>query len=138
MTAVAFQPGVFRTQFPQYADDSVYSDTLLTAYFDAAVAVLGNEDSPVPYDPPTVYTRQTLLYRATCHLLTLADSDGAPGRLSSASQGSVSTSFDLLKANSYSGDWWAQTPCGQLVWLLLLPYTRGGRLYTAGNWHPWG
>ena len=44
----------------------------------------------------------------------------------------------LLKTNSFTGDWWAQTACGRAVWVMILPYVRGGRLYTAGGWHPWG
>lgn len=139
MTAVVFSAGEFRTEYPPFADDADYSDALLTSMFDTAVMLLGNETSPVPYDPAqSVYDRRRLLYAATCHLLTLADGGDQPGRVTSASQGSVSTSFDLLKTNSYTGDFWAQTACGRIVWLILLPYIKGGRLYTTRSWHPWG
>lgn len=143
MTAVTLDITRFRTLYPQFADDTVYTDTVITDAFNTAVTLLGNDDGAVlPYDPNNgVYTRLYALERATCHILTLdylqADQ---PGRLTSATQGSVSTSFDILKdgSGSYAGDWWAQTPCGRAVWLLLLPYIRGGRLYTNNNFHPWG
>ena len=97
------------------------------------------ENSPYPYDPARgVYTRQRLIDYAVCHLLLLQDQPANQvGRLSSASEGSVSTSFDLPKANSVAGEYWLQTKCGQQVWLLLQPYILGGRIYIQSKYHPW-
>lgn len=137
---IVFSPSLFRSLYPQFEDETVFTDTVLTAAFDEAVQILGNDNSVLPFDPQkNVFTRQIALYKATCHILTLQYlTEDAPGRISSATQGSVSTSFDLLKTGSYTGDWWAQTACGRALWMLLLPYVRGGRLYTGSTFHPWG
>lgn len=141
MAVVVFDAETFRTYYPAFSDATRYPDAVLSAAFDQACAFLGNTDQSVlPYNPDqNVYTRQIVLYKATCHILTLeyimADQ---PGRITSASEGSVSTGFDLLKGQSYTADWWAQTPCGRALWALMLPYIRGGRLYTSPDYHPWG
>lgn len=141
MSKVVFNATLFRSLYPQFEDATVYTDAVLNAAFDEAVVILGNEGSPLPYDPANrIYTRQIALDKATCHILTLKylQPQDQPGRLASATQGSVSTSFDLLKTGSYTGDWWAQTACGRALWALLLPYIMGGRFYTGSKFHPWG
>ncbi|MGJ1042649.1 DUF4054 domain-containing protein [Staphylococcus epidermidis] len=61
------------------------------------------------------------------------------GRVASASQGSVSTSFDLPKSgNSAAAEFWNRTNCGMQVWLMLAPYRLGGRIYLSNHSHPWG
>lgn len=96
--------------------------------------------SVFPYDPEHgVNTRKRAYYLATCHLCTLALwPAGQSGRVASASQGSVSTSFDLVKANRWLSDYWLQTPCGAQFWALTASYRRGGRVYAGGQYHPWG
>ena len=93
-----------------------------------------------PYDPVHgVNTRKRAYYLATCHLCTLALwPEGQGGRVASASQGSVSTSFDLIKSNKWLSDYWLQTTCGQQFWVLTASYRRGGKLYTSPQFHPWG
>lgn len=138
---VIFDPEQFRSQYPQFADDAKYPAAVLMASFRTAEALIGNTDggAVLPYNPDKgVYIRELALYRAVCHLLSLDAMGDQPGRITSASEGSVSSGFDLLKTGSYSGDWWAQTACGRAVWALLLPYIRGGRVYIPRDYHPWG
>lgn len=143
MAVVEFDVEEFRAMFPKFSDETKYTDEYLTGEFDQAVVIVGNDDatSVAPYDPPKVLLRKTLLYLATCHLATLADDpDGVVGRIASASQGSVSTSFDLLKSasNSYASQWWSQTQCGARFWLLTARFRTGGRIYPGdGHYHPW-
>ena len=103
---IVFSPTLFRSLYPQFEDETVFTDAVLTAAFEEAVQILGNDNSVLPFDPQkNVFTRQIALYKATCHILTLQYlTEDAPGRISSATQGSVSTSFDLLKTGSYTGD----------------------------------
>ena len=126
--------------FIHFQDETKYPDELIENAYDLAVEFFSNtENSPYPYDPARgVYTRQRLIDYAVCHLLLLQDQPANQvGRLSSASEGSVSTSFDLPKANSVAGEYWLQTKCGQQVWLLLQPYILGGRIYIQSKYHPW-
>lgn len=141
MGIVVFSPEVFRTNHPFFADEVTYSDEYLSECFDIAADLVGNADaSIVPYDPENaVLDRERILDLATCHIATLMSwPEGQSGRIASASQGSVSTSFDLVKTRSATGDWWNQTQCGALYWLLMSKYRTGGRFYGVRSYHPWG
>ena len=126
MAVYDFSVGVFRSEYPAFVDETKYPDTMITTAF--------------PYDPPHNYFRKYLLDRATCHLLYMASLPvDQVGRVSSASQGSVSTSFDLPKSgNSAAAEFWNRTNCGMQVWLMLAPYRLGGRIYLSNHSHPWG
>ena len=143
MAVVEFDVEEFRAQYPHFSDEETFTDEYLTGKFDQAVVIVGNDDatSIAPYDPPKVTLRKTLLYLATCHLAMLDENpDGVVGRIASASQGSVSTSFDLLKSssNSYPEQWWSQSQCGARFWLLTARFRPGGRIYPSPNrYHPW-
>ncbi|WP_289171553.1 DUF4054 domain-containing protein [uncultured Parasutterella sp.] len=141
MAAVIFDSENFRKLYPAFSDEVAYPDELLEEYFSAAESFVGNDgNSFAPYDPSRkVFLRKRLLDLVMCHLLTLDKMPNGPvGRVSSATQGSVSTSFDLLKTNSFIGDWWAQTKCGAMYWVLTARYRIGGRFYGGSNYHPWG
>lgn len=77
-----------------------------------------------------------------CHLsfsyIRAVEQNGQPGRVTSASQGSVNTSFDLFKSNKDTADWWNQTLCGQQAWQMLKGRTKGGRFYGYKINHPFG
>ena len=140
MAIYDFSASEWRSRFIHFQDETKYPDELIENAYDLAVEFFPNtENSPYPYDPARgVYTRQRLIDYAVCHLLLLQDQPANQvGRLSSASEGSVSTSFDLPKANSVAGEYWLQTKCGQQVWLLLQPYILGGRIYIQSKYHPW-
>lgn len=142
MAVVEFDLEEFRTWFPGLSE-AVAPDAMLTAFFEQACELVGNTDetSFAPYEPdaqPPVLKRKALLYYATCHLATLAARGDQPGRVAAASQGSVSTTFDLIQSNGQTAQWWNQTGCGATYWALTAPYRLGGRMYVGNNYHPWG
>lgn len=144
MSAVAFDYDEFLARFPHIAE-AVTAEKLteerITAAYESVADWLGADDSSMyPYDPAhQIFTRKSLLYLATCHVITLSLwSPGQAGRVASASQGSISTSFDLLKANSLIASWWLQTPCGSQYWIMSATYRKGGRVYIKANYHPYG
>ncbi len=94
MAAVAFDPVAFKTRYPEFA---AVSDVRLGAYFTEAGLYLSNADnSPVQ----NVTRREILLNMLTAHVAYIGgalSADGMPlpvGRLSQASEGSVSAAFD--------------------------------------------
>ncbi len=137
---VIFDIDAFRSRYPHLAD---ISDATLESCFEDACATWYNTDekSLFPYNPDKgEFKRKLFLYAVTCHLATLQlwEKNGRQGRLASASQGSVSTSFDLLKANNFTGDWWCQTQCGAMAWRMLQAVVKGGRFYGCSHNHPFG
>lgn len=144
MAAVEFDYGEFLRRFPKMAAAAA-AGTLTEEYATEVWGVVAGwlgagDESPYPYDPPRSVLRKTLLYLATCHLISLGlMPEGQEGRLASASQGSVSTSFDLVRANGLIAQWWLQTPCGSQYWVMSAPWRLGGRVYRGGHtYHPWG
>lgn len=132
--------GLFSNINTAYTSGSL-TETQITDTFNTVAEWLGNSDNSIyPYDPNNgILTRKRLLYYATCHLLTLSlNPAGQQGRLASASQGSVSTSFDLIHANSTTAQWWLQTPCGAQFWVMSSAYRKGGRVYISKHYHPYG
>lgn len=116
MTAVVFDPAAFKARYAEFAS---IADTALTAFFNEAVFYLSNEDnSPVQ----NVARRAVLLNMLTAHVAFLAgvlSGDGMPapvGRMSQASEGSVSASFDYIAATPGSGAWFQQTQYGASFW----------------------
>lgn len=118
------------------------TEAQITDAFNYVASWLKADDSSMfPYDPEKgVTTRKDMLYLALCHVLTLSlwGANGQGGRIASASQGSVSTSFDLIKTNKFSSDWWNQTQCGQMYYKQFQPYAKGGKFYTPDKYHPYG
>lgn len=135
MTEIEFDYEAFLAKFPHIAaavTEEKLNETYITDTFNLVAEWLG---------PRFISSSNciNILYFATCHLLTLdLWGNGQTGRVASASQGSVSTSFDLLKTKSTVGDWWVQTPCGQRYWILTAGLAKGGRLYTPNHYHPYG
>ena len=141
MAVVTLNISDFRTFYPRFEDATKYADAYITAMFDVACTLINNtESSFIPYDPPKIKLRERILYAAVCHLLTKNEQgDEQTGVITSASQGSVSVGFSPVNGNSYAAQYWSQTRCGQLVWMLLSPYRLGGRLYTESpEYHPYG
>jgi hypothetical protein len=145
MSDVVFDYSEFISRFPHIekaVEEGRITQVFVTETYNSIAHWLGDTDSNsmYPYDPAkNIYTRKTLLYLATCHLLSISLwGEGQNGRITSASQGSVSTSFDVYHANSDTADWWGQTPCGRQYWIMSGAYRRGGRVYIHKEWHPWG
>lgn len=142
MASVVLDTEEFRSWFRGLSYD-VISDEVLASLWDQACDLVGNTDgtSFAPYEPdavPPKLERKSLLYYALCHLATLLTRGDQPGRVASATEGSVSTSFDLIRSSSQAAQWWNQTPCGATYWTLTAKYRMGGRLYVEPHYHPWG
>ena len=114
MTAVVFDPAAFKARYPEFA---AVGDPLLQACFGESCLYLSNTDnSPVQ----NVTRRAVLLNMLTAHIAALGgalSSDGQPrpvGRVSSATEGSVSASMEYLAPGSSA--WFAQTQYGAAFW----------------------
>lgn len=115
MPAVAFSAAQFKARYPEFA---AVSSATLGACFTEATLYLANADSPVRNEA----RRLLLLNMLTAHIAYiggLLSTDGMPrpvGRLSQASEGSVSASFDSVPATPGSGAWFAQSAYGYSFW----------------------
>jgi len=137
MAVVVFDATEWLNAHPQFVGR--ITEAQLNDAFDVACLLLDNTDnSPVPYDPEHgIETRRILLNLLVCHLATLAlRSPEQAGALTSATEGSVSTGFQIPQAAN--ADWWMQTPCGQTFWQAVRRFIVGGRYYPFPNYHPWG
>ena len=120
--AVVFNFTNWSTRYPEFAS---VNPTLAQLYFDEATLYCANHLNPVR----TVAALTMLLYMLTSHIAQLnsptttsgASSATPPGRLSDATEGSVSASFE----NDYppgSAQWFQQTKYGAAYWQASLPY----------------
>lgn len=122
---VAFDFSAFTALFPEMTPVGV---PLATAYFGIAETMHANDGSG-PIGDATL--QSNLLYMLTAHLAQLfaardasgnPSSSGAPsptivGRISSASEGSVSVQAEALEGfNTAQASWLAQTKYGALYW----------------------
>lgn len=113
MPAVTFDPTAFKARYPEF---TAVDDALLGQFFNEATIYLSNSDSPVA----NTTRRLVLLNMLTAHVASLSgalSADGQPrpvGRVSQASEGSVSASFEYLAPGS--GAWFQQTQYGAAFW----------------------
>jgi hypothetical protein len=117
MTAVVFDPTVWRNQYPQF--DAV-TDVSANGYFNIATLYLDNGDCSIVQD---VTQRSTLLGLLTAHIATLngaGTASGAPsglvGRITSATEGSVSVQTSYPDPKSALEGWLNQTTYGAMFW----------------------
>lgn len=146
MAKVCLDLAEFHHQYPEVELKSI-APGVIDASWQVAVSIVGDDDSNsfAPFNPKkNEYERQTLLYLALAHLLKLrlntisGANSGLTGRITSASEGSVSVTVEAFKADSLTAQWWSQTEEGALYWLLTAKYRLGGRLVTVSESHPWG
>ena len=116
MAVVVFDPFAFKTRYPEF--NSV-SNHVLTAFFTEAQLYLSNTD----YSPVSDIPRRTLLLNMlTAHIGFIngvLEADGKPrpvGRLSEASEGSVSASFESVPPTPGSGAWFQMSQYGAAFW----------------------
>lgn len=116
MPAVVFDPAAFKARYPEFA---AVANPTLTACFDEAGLYLSNSDnSPVQ----NLTRRTTLLNMLTAHVAYiggLLSADGMPrpvGRVSQASEGSVSAAFEGVPPTPGSGAWFQQSQYGAAFW----------------------
>lgn len=131
MAIVTFDPSAFKLAWPEFAG---VADARCTSMFNiAATTILDNTDGSPVMD---VAARTNLFYLLVGHLLVLyggspiVRADGTlnntpPGRISSATQGSVSTSFELqMPQGSALAAWYNQTQYGAMYWMATAQWRR--------------
>jgi hypothetical protein len=124
MAVVTFVPADFKTEYPEFAS---VSDARATAMFTlASQSLLDNTDNSPVMD---VDFRTQLFYMLVAHLLTIlgaaptTPTNTPPGRLSQATEGTVTASFEyILPAGSAMAPWFVQTKYGALYWTATAPF----------------
>ncbi|ELK3149846.1 DUF4054 domain-containing protein [Salmonella enterica] len=123
MGTVTFDSKVFVSLYPEF---SAAGAVVLTAVFNQVTALyLDNTDeSPVA----DLNEREQLLFLLVAHLCSLRGlgsgkdgQSGLVGRITSASEGSVSVFVDNSGSNDASW-WYLQTPYGAAYWQATAPY----------------
>lgn len=115
MTAVTFDLAAFRAAFPEF---NLVADDRLTLLFGIAETnLLDNSDgSPVPEAE-----RGNLFNLLVAHLQACMANPTRVGRLGSATEGSVSASFDFAVTGPTQA-YFAQTQYGALYWAATAKY----------------
>lgn len=125
---VTFDWAAFQALFPQFTP---LGSSLAQLYFNMATLYVANTDAAIiPYDTtlsPPVTTRADILNLTTAHIAQILSGTAANpasplvGRVSDATQGSVSVSAEWANAPASAG-WWLQTPFGALAWTAMAPF----------------
>jgi len=120
MAIVIFNPNTFVARFPEFSN---VNSELLGMYFDEACLKLNNTDQSIVVDEKE---RRILLFLLTAHIAQLGQqiskgNGGLVGRISSASEGSVSVSADMGQVTNAQA-WYAQTQYGAEYWALTAKY----------------
>lgn len=121
MAIVVFDVAAFRESYPEF---ETVSDTLLNANFVKATVYLNNTDTSPVTD---ANQRAVFLNMLVAHITALTSgvsgqaASGLVGRVTSASEGSVSVSVDAGPSSSASW-WYLQTPYGAAYWQATLPF----------------
>ena len=141
---VVFDPEHFKEAFGEIDLTSVTLGSL-QMYWEIAVSYVGDDDSNsfAPYNPDQgIIERRLLLELAMAHQILYAQlnasSGGLSGRVTSATEGSVTVAVEPLKADSLNAQYWTQTPYGTQYWMLTAKYRLGGRLFCHKEAHPFG
>lgn len=137
MAVVVFDPAAFKIAFPEFA---LVPDARLMALFNmVGMTILDNTDASIVVNP---LQRSPLLDLLVAHMLTLygwvttagayVPGTGGVGRVSSATEGSVSTTLEYRAPSSASEAWYNQTPYGAMYWVMTAPF-RSFRYYAVGQ-----
>ena len=119
---VTFDPNAFCTQYPSFCK---VSSVALQNNFNLATLQLNNSWCSVVQDEPT---RQMLLYLLTAHITALLNGvngkgpTGLVGRLSSATEGSVTANVDYLSNPTEAEAYLTQTQWGATFWRSTVVY----------------
>lgn len=134
MSIVVFVPADFKAAYPEFASVADARTTLL--FNMAASTLLDNTDNSPVMD---IGLRTQLFYLLVAHLLLLLGSaptqpdNTPPGRLSSATEGTITTSFEyLLPPGSAMAPWYIQTKYGAMYWTMTAQF-RGARIIANGD-----
>lgn len=116
---VVFDPTKFRGLYPQF---SSFTDAQLQNFFLQAEMIFNNTDKSFIKD---LARREMLLFLIVAHLAQIQTNINAGnsmvGRISSASEGSVSVSVDYGTVSN-NEKWWVQTPYGAQYWQFIAQY----------------
>lgn len=119
---VVFEPAVFKTQYPAFA---TLTDPVLQVNFDIATLFLNNSCCSVVKD---ANIRERLLYMVVAHIAALLQGEngkppsGIVGRVTEASEGTVSVSAAYVNDMSMSEAYFSQTPYGAMFWMATAGY----------------
>lgn len=114
MAAVVFDPTAFKARYPEFA--AVADATLAARFIEAGLYLSNADNSPVQ----NLTRRATLFNMLTAHVAYLGgllSADGMPrpvGRVSQASEGSVSAAFEGPPPGS--AQWFQQSQYGASFW----------------------
>lgn len=129
MAIVVFDIVKFRAMFPQYSN---VPDAQLPLLFDQSTDYLNNSEYSLVID---AVKRERLLYLLMAHLAYMRFGDnkgnggpGMVGRLSSASEGSVSVSSDAGQVE-FRYMWYTQSQYGMDYW-------QATKVYRMANYYP--
>lgn len=120
---------VFTDWIAEYPEFALVPLAQAQNYFNMACVQLNNTPaSQIPLtDCAGNLVRQPILYAATAHIAQLfwippgATPSPLVGRISNASEGSVSVAVDM-GAQPMSAAWWNQTRYGAMAWMMTQPY----------------
>jgi hypothetical protein len=121
MAVVVFDQLGFAARYPEFSSIPVVT---IAAYFTEATIYLSNTDTSVVSD---VTVRAVLLNMLTAHIAALNSGingqapSGLVGRISQASEGTVSVSADMGPPSGSSA-WFNQTKYGAAFWQASAPY----------------
>lgn len=128
MTTATFSYRDWTLRYPQFLTTATFvSEPLACMYFAEAGLYCANDDcAMIPADPITFGPRISILYALTAHIAAIngasqTGANGLVGRISDASEGSVSVKLDL-GALPGSASWFAQTSFGLQAWQMMAPY----------------
>jgi hypothetical protein len=120
MPSVSFNPDLFKQRYTEFA---AVSDELLQLYFNEACMYLDNKETSRVTD---LTERSLLLNMITAHIAKINNSGvGSPaaaGRVSQATEGSVSVSFDMAPSKGGLQAWFYQTQYGLSYWAATARY----------------
>ncbi len=129
MAIVTLDIPKFRAMYPEFSN---VPDEQLPFLFDQATDYLNNTDYSLVIDP---IKRERLLYMLMAHLAYMRFGDangnggsGMVGRVSSASEGSVSVSSDVGPVE-FRYAWYTQSPYG-------FDYWQATKIYRMANYYP--
>ena len=116
MAVVVFDPAAFKARYKEFAS---CDDALLSDYFEESMDILNNTDSSIVR---SVDERRRLLWYLTAHKAELGGNGmpgsghGMVGRISSATQGSVSATSEYAMPKTLTASWYLQTKYGTDYW----------------------
>lgn len=121
MAVAVFDYALWAARYPELAPK--VAEPLAAAYFLEAGLYLDNTDASLVADASVrlLYLNMLVAHIAALNGASPAGAAGAVGRISSVTQGSVSTSFDY-SIPAGSGAWYAQTKYGAAYWAATAQY----------------